>query len=554
MQGSLLCDRNLWRCMWGASGTCFLVLTLLPLLAACLPGYNWGGDDNNSSAYSSESAGAPALNRSYKSNFLSLQMPSFGGPRNEAQFMPDSGPARLTSFSTVEARRPIQAALPGSGALQGRSALAFESASIPAPQALGNFYAALAALSAGRRPQPVVILHLGDGHIAEDHFAGGLREHLISRFGNAGRGLMMPGLYPIRGMKIDRGGLWTFASAAGGAPGPFGITGIRMTSGAADAWMRFTAAQSSFDWLEATFMTGPGFGTAVVSVDGEAKLVPARSISYNETSIRIAAKAREIIIRPKGDGPISVLSVATGNNTPGISYSNLGLPEATATTLGKWTPDFAANDLRKLNPDLILLQYGTREGFDDQIDVAQYEIRLRLVIDQLRAWAPQSSILLIGPPDAARLPAFASSGGAQLCRAVNPQETAAYSRLMESADERLGRWHSPPHLDAVRAAMRRTAATSGAFFWDWEKYMGGPCSIHAWASANPPLAAPDHVTLTEAGDARSARALFAELLAGYEAYQRGLQARAQAIVATVTKPSQPAKAMRKKHRSLAQQQ
>jgi hypothetical protein len=62
--------------------------------------------------------------------------------------------------------------------------------------------------------------------------------------------------------------------------------------------------------------------------------------------------------------------------------------------------------------------------------------------------------------------------------------------------------------------------------------MGGPCSIHAWGSFTPPLAAPDHTTLTEAGDDRSARALFAELTAGYDAYQRGLQAKAQAIVAS----------------------
>ncbi|MGA9763178.1 MAG: hypothetical protein WBQ49_00665, partial [Rhodomicrobium sp.] len=39
------------------------------------------------------------------------------------------------------------------------------------------------------------------------------------------------------------------------------------------------------------------------------------------------------------------------------------------------------------------------------------------------------------------------------------------------------------------------------------------------------------ITLTEAGDDRSARALFAEIMAGYDAYQRGLQAKAQALVA-----------------------
>ncbi len=295
-----------------------------------------------------------------------------------------------------------------------------------------------------------------------------------------------------------------------------------------------------------TFVTGPGFGTALVGLDGDMKAVPTQSPRTSETSIRLSSKAREILIKSKGDGPISVLSVATGTNNPGIVYSNLGQPGATAWTPEKWTPDFAANDLRKLNPDLILIEYGTREGFDDELDERQYETRLGLVVDRIKQKAPQASVLIVGPPDAARLPGFAGSAGAQACRALNLQESAIYSRMVERADERLARWHSPPKLDAVRAAQRRVAAATGSFYWDWAKYMGGPCSIHAWASTTPPLAEADHITLTEAGDDRSARALFAELMAGYDAYQRALQAKAQALA----EASQPAATPAPKKRRL----
>jgi hypothetical protein len=243
-----------------------------------------------------------------------------------------------------------------------------------------------------------------------------------------------------------------------------------------------------------------------------------------------------------------VLSVASGFRAPGVLYTNLGSPGAAAWTIEKWTSEFAANDFRKLNPDLILLGYGTKEGFVDDLDVQQYEARLRLVIGQIKTWAPQASILIIGPPDAARLPAFAGTAGALACRALNPQEIAAYGQLLSRGDERLARWHAPPRLEAVRSAMKRVAASSGAFFWDWAKYMGGPCSIHAWTTFKPPLAAPDHITLTEAGDERSARALFAELMAGFDAYQRALAAKAQAIVASAaSQPApKPAKANAKK--------
>lgn len=537
------------RTLRPARHACFLLL-LLPILSGCIPGFKWGDDEAGSDATAAVSQNAPALNRDYKSNFLSFQMPALGVPGIQGQLMPDVGPAILSAFSTIESRKPSLPGAPSRFATSTEANTSFETAVLPPAKSLANFYAALAALSSGKRSQTINVLHLGDDHVAYDRFAGALRDHLVSRFGSAGRGLMMPGLYSIRGMKAERAGQWNFQSAATGAPSPFGLTGVRMTAASSDSWLRFTSAQGNFDWAEVSFMTGPGFGTALVSLDGDTRLVPTAGAAANETSIQISSKSREILIKPRGDGPISVLSVATGTNTTGIAYSNLGLPGATAAAASKWDADFAANALHKLNPDLILLEYGTREGFDDALDIKQYETNLRAAVERLKEWAPQASILIVGPPDAARLPGFAGAAGAQVCRGLNPQEIAKYARLMENSDERLSRWHSPPMLEAVRAAQRRTAASSGAYFWDWAKYMGGPCSIHAWASATPPLAEPDHITLSEAGDGRSARALFAEIMAGYDAYQRAIQAKAQALAAAAaveTKMPEPARKKRRPH-------
>jgi hypothetical protein len=507
-----------------------LLLLLGPLLSGCLPGMDWGdGEEDNTPA--AHAQGAPALNRDYKTNFLTLRMPSLGMQNVQAHLMPDIGPAILGAFSTVESRRPAPVGAPSRFAALTNPAAGYEPVILPPARSLAKFYAALSALASGRRTQPVSILHLGDDHLAYDRFSGPLREHLVSRFGSAGRGLMMPGLFPIRGMKVSRGGQWHLESSAAGAKGPFGITGVRMTSGASQAWIRFTVTPGAFDWAEVTFLAGPDFGTALVSIDGDTKLVPTRGRQYKETAIRVNAKAREILVKPRGDGPIAVLSAATGIDKRGILYSSLGLPGATASTPAKWSPDFLANDFEKLHPDLILIEYGTREGFDDGLDVKQYEMRLAAIIALIREKAPQASILVVGPPDAARLPGFAGSMGAQACRALNRYEIAYYRRMIEAGDERLARWHAPPKLDAVRAAQRRAAAAVGAYFWDWTRYMGGACSIHAWATSTPPLAERDHITLTKAGDKRSARALFAELMAGYNTYQRDLRAKAQTIAA-----------------------
>jgi len=537
MQGRQLRGENVSR--QRAVRAPFFALCILPFLGGCLPGSLWDGDsDASRSSFSESSEDSPALNRSYKTSFLSLKMPSFGATTVEGQLTPDSGSTpSLSGSSTVETWKPSQSNTP--------LGFANAQASIPAAQALQNFYGALAALNAGKRSQPVSVVHLGGDQIVDDKFAASLRDYLTGRFGNAGRGLMQPGLYPIRGMKIDRSGQWSLTSASGEGSGPFGITGARVTSAASDAWLRFTSVEGAFDWIDVTLLTGPGQGTAAVSVDGDVKLVPTKSTAAAQTSIRINAKAREIMIRPRGDGAISVLSVATGTHTSGLIYSNVGLPGATSWTIEKWNADFAANDLRKLNPDLIVFEYGTREGFIDALNLKQYEARLKSAIDQIKNWAPQASILIIGPPDAARIPAFAGSAGAQACRSLNVQETAAYGQMLDRSDERLARWHAPPRLEAVRTALKRQAGESGAFFWDWAKYMGGPCSIHAWTSLKPPLAAPDHVTLTEAGEERSARALFAELMAGFETYQRAAKERIP-VASAFNADIQPAKARTKK--------
>lgn len=524
-----------------AYASAFFGLLLISFLPGCLPGFK---SDDDVGAPLSPSDPSPAVNRSYKANFLPFQTTTLStnsSSSSSSSLGSSKTPGFITAaLATLNPLQDAQPSSPSSWAPDNGGGIA-EPAVLPPAQSLKSFYEALAALSSGKRKEPVSIVHLGDDHIADDRFSGELREHFLSRFGNSGRGIMMPALFPLRDMRVDRGGRWTLASSAAGSPGSYGITGVRVSSGASDAWMRFTSVQGTFDWVEVAFASGPAQGAAIVSVDGVSKLVPTATPALEQTSIRIAAKGREIVIRPRGDGEVAVLSVTTGINGPGIRYANLGLPGASAITATKWNADFVASDLKKLHPDLIILGYGTHEGFEDRLDISQYEMRLGFLIAQLKQWVPQASLLIIGPPDAARLPGFAGSAGAQVCRSLNAQEIAIYDRMLEREDERLGRWHAPPKLDAVRSALRRAAVSNGAYYWDWAKFMGGPCSIHAWASAKPPLAAPDHITITTAGNERSARALFTELIHGFDAYQRPAPAPPQVAAAATVRPVKPVK-------------
>jgi hypothetical protein len=78
-------------------------------------------------------------------------------------------------------------------------------------------------------------------------------------------------------------------------------------------------------------------------------------------------------------------------------------------------------------------------------------------------------------------------------------------------------------LAKVRQAERNAAAKMGWFFWDWSAAMGGPCSMHRWVVADPPLGFDDHVHLKTDGYRMGAQQLFDELMAQYDRY-RGLRA------------------------------
>lgn len=522
-----------------------LTLSLCLVTSACLPGLpGFGSDDVGEASLAPTEGPTASSTRSGKASFLSNLQPSAAAPASDVP-APTSGWAAQPAASG----RPQAVALAVTPEPD-EPQRSVEAPIAPPAVALGNFYAALAALANGQRTEPVTVLHLGDDHIALDQFTSDLRAQFQSRFGDAGRGLLTPGVFPAQGVKFDRGGAWTLRNSAGGDDGLYGITGLRLETSAPDAWVRLNHLRGNFDTLDITFATAPAYGTAVVVIDGEPKLIPTSADRAGRTSIRVSGQAREVVVRPRGDGPIALLSISIGMERSGVRYINLGLPGATAATPGKWNTQFVAADLAAVRPDLIVLSYGTREGFIDKLDLREYELRVSLLVQQLRELAPQSSFLLLGPPDAARLPAFAAGRGGQACRGLSAREISQYRRMMKSEDRKLARWHAPPMLDGVRTTLRSVASAHDAYFWDWSKMMGGPCSIHAWVHATPPLAAPDHMTLTPAGAERAARALFIELMNGYEAF-RQMQPAPSAKVAPPVSGAKPARAAQKPERQRA---
>jgi lysophospholipase L1-like esterase len=159
-----------------------------------------------------------------------------------------------------------------------------------------------------------------------------------------------------------------------------------------------------------------------------------------------------------------------------------------------------AQDLRNIAPDVVVLAFGTNEGFNDNLDLAAYISQYEQIVRRLQSLRPGLRIVIVGPADAAR-PAGGchAEGVGQHCASGATVQTA-------SADSESGHCHFPvpPKLNPVREAQRKLAERIGAAFWDWSSVQPGPCGAQVWAAANPPLMAHDFVHMTLEGYKQSA--------------------------------------------------
>ncbi len=339
------------------------------------------------------------------------------------------------------------------------------------------------------------IVQIGDSHTANDGFSGRLRELFQARYGNGGRGMLPPGI-PFQFFKpaqvaVTAEGWDTIGSLKSANPGPFGITGVRQhAGGAATMTLRSTTPDGLGDVVVEAYGQAGG-GTIELAWDGGQPL----SFSTNAApgplwfTMPPGQPGAGLTLRARGDGPVDLLSWTTTLPRAGVAYSNLGTIGATIDLVGRWDYPLVRAELARLHPALMLVAFGTNEGFMDDRNLAAYPADYARHVQALHDAAPYAAIIIIGPPDGTR----AAAPGDLLCPAA-------------------GNWTVPRHLAPVRDAEKAYAASKGYFYWDWSAAMGGPCSMARWAAMVPPMASADHLHLVRLGYRATAEQLFDEIM------------------------------------------
>tara|TARA_R110002124_G_scaffold1383_2_gene8078 strand:- start:247 stop:1521 length:1275 start_codon:yes stop_codon:yes gene_type:complete len=350
--------------------------------------------------------------------------------------------------------------------------------------ALDGVFEALAATEAGQRDRAVHILQIGDSHTAGDRITGAVRARLQARFGNAGRGVLPPGIPydgygPLQVLVEARDWAMTqepLVPVGGFGRAGVGLAGVQAIRFGTDPALTLTPEPGGTPRvLGLCGRAGPDVGAIRYRTTGEEGVAgfaaPEAGPVCREIDLPLAAGT--IALSPVGPGvTLSDLWLATGG--PGVIVSNLGVVGATLRDLAARDEAVTATELAYWRPQLIVLAFGTNEGFDDGLDRAAYEALLRGQIERMRRLAPAASLLLMGAPDAER------TGPAGGC----------------SAD---GLRRPPPSLAVVRDVQRRVAADMGVAFWDWHGRMGGDCSADRLALLAEPFMRGDRVHFTSVG-------------------------------------------------------
>lgn len=280
--------------------------------------------------------------------------------------------------------------------------------------------------------QTVHIVQLGDSHTAADFFSGKLRERFQADYGNGGIGFIPP--TNIAGQRIanvqyqsDKKA-WTLLSSRKDNDPDFPLGGFISEPQAKWAKLQLSenpVTQQRYQ-LQALYKAPT---TAQVNVQSSTSKILSLSQTQGKWQFsNPTTMTFPVSITVSKSQPVKFGGWLITNQQPGVMLSSLGINGATINMMDKWGTQWTET-LGQLNPDMVILAYGTNEAFNNTFDLSAYRQQLTDKIRQIRQQAPNSTILLIGPSDSIK------NKEAPDCRSQQPQWLSDIVRIQK-------KWHN----------------------------------------------------------------------------------------------------------------
>jgi lysophospholipase L1-like esterase len=343
-----------------------------------------------------------------------------------------------------------------------------------------HFYEALRQRETGQ-DRVVRILHYGDSPTTADMITADARVLLQKRFGDAGHGYHLIAKpwawYEHRGVTVSADG-WKIdpANQSSVKDGLYGLGGVSFR-GSPGAHSHFSF-RSTPAKIEVHFLPGEGrLETSTGPVD----------LSTREGFVTLpGASPFELKVT---SGQVRLFGIRALDERPGVLYESLGLNGAYISVLDKmFNEAHWSEHLRRAQPDLVIINYGTNESVYAQFVDKAFEKELRETVRRIRAAVPDSSILIMSPMDRGQR-----------------DSTGSISTV--------------PALHRLVNIEQKTATDLGVGFFNTFEAMGGSGTMARWYQAEPRLVGADFIHPMPAGAKIVGGLLEKALMEGYRRYK-----------------------------------
>ena len=332
----------------------------------------------------------------------------------------------------------------------------------------------------------VKVLQIGGSHVQGGTLSDYLRRRFLSlRYGiDGGRGLVFP--FSAAGSNTPSSylsswqGSWDSANCLKPKGMDLGLTGMAVMA-------RDTSARVIIDLvLKENKVLQHHYAFNKVDVLGEGSLEPVLILNGKDTVSGVQGPRMAHFDLPyytdwlqlsfRGKGSYTLRGLYLDRPASGFTFSEVGVNGASTHS---WLQcSLLEEDLRRVQPDLVLLSIGINDIQGGYFDEQRFKANYRALIHQIRKVNPHCALLFTGINDSWR-------------RGAGVNEHTA---------------------DAERA-FRDLAAEYKAVFWDWYEVMGGYGSMAQWEAAG--LAQPDKIHFTPLGYKVVADYLFDAILEDY---------------------------------------
>ena len=358
---------------------------------------------------------------------------------------------------------------------------------------LDDFYESLDDLADSAKSR-VSIIHIGDSHIQGDYLTQPMRRNFQQQFGNAGRGLIVPG--KVAGTNES----YNIVSSSDAAwlskrcvfpdqPLAIGIGGITISSPQPD--VALTIYMNDL-WLDYSFNTATLFfqndGKSYAftfrdTTERDLAMIDPIQFDKNFGTVEFSENVSVLSLLVKRSTPqqdhATIFGLSLENNQPGVLYHSIGVNGAKYRHYSDAV--FFAEQTAVLQPELIIISLGTNEALNYPFEDQHFGDHIDRLVNSLSRHNTDAQFILVTPP-----PAFRN------------------------------RNRDNPGIENVRRRIISYAVENGLAFWDMYKVMGAEGGAARWRELG--FLRDDGVHFTKEGYAYQANLFYAAILKGYNEY------------------------------------